>query len=704
MQTLAAVAMMLLPAACADDYDDSALWDKVNDHEERIAALEKWQEQTNQSIAAMQELLNTTDMITGVSAVSEGGQTVGYTITFLHSDPITIYNGTPGADGEDGADGADGQTPQIGLAQAEDGNWYWTLNGETLTDADGNSIRANGLDGADGEDGEDGATGPEGPQGDDGTSAPTPQIKLGSNVTGTIMTDNGQTIADAWYLSVDGGATWYRVSGTDGTNGDAWFSDEPKKEGNYYVFTLTDQSTFRVAAYQPFCILAEGETIGTFDNATVPVNEATTLYLSIDEGIEYSSIVAQISSVDAVLTRAGVSDWKVAKGTEQNTLTVTPGTQPYALLDVSLLLTDGSKLTASRLLEDPGYTDDGQGNYTVTSAEGLKNIAKLVNEEGKTDIDITLTGNITLTGVDEGESNWTPIGIDYNHQYTGTFDGGGHTITGLTVTTSDQYAGLFGCIGSGGKVMNVKLEGVKIESDNGTSDVGGVAGWSYGNIENCSVSGSVSGSGMNGVAGGVVGYQSGGFLTGCSSSATVNAGGVAGGVAGLTDRGATLTACYATGDVTIESSGTGSYFAGGVVGNNGSSSTLKACYAWGSVTGSGSGTVYVGGVTGSNDLGTLTACYHAKGTVKGSDGATGGVAGRNYKGLMPYGGIITACYWGDNGQEQGIGEDQVGTGGTTQVTDGLWQNALAHMNAALNESGWTYRLGGDNLPELVQNQ
>ena len=704
MQTLAAVAMMLLPAACADDYDDSALWDKVNDHEERIAALEKWQEQTNQSIAAMQELLNTTDMITGVSAVSEGGQTVGYTITFLHSDPITIYNGTPGADGADGSDGADGQTPQIGLVQAADGNWYWTLNGETLTDADGNPIRANGLDGADGEDGEDGATGPEGPQGNDGTSAPTPQIKLGSNVTGTIMTDNGQTIADAWYLSVDGGATWYRVSGTDGTNGDAWFSDEPKKEGNYYVFTLTDQSTFRVAAYQPFRILTEAEKNGTdnFTNATVTINGATTFYLYIDNDIKYQEIVAQISSVDAVLTRADVSDWTVVKGTEQNTLTVTPGTQPYALLDVSLLLTDGSKLTASRLLEDPGYTDDGQGNYTVTSAEGLKNIAKLVNEEGQTDIDITLTGNITLTEVDEGESNWTPVCSDYDNPYTGTFDGGNHTITGLTVTTSDQYAGLFGCIGSGGKVMNVKLEGVKIESDNGTSDVGGVAGWSYGNIENCSVSGSVSGSGMNGVAGGVVGYQSGGFLTGCSSSATVNAGGVAGGVAGLTDRGATLTACYATDNVTIESSGTGSYFAGGVVGNNGSSSTLKACYAWGSVTGSGSGTVYVGGVTGSNDLGTLTACYHAKGTVSGPGGTTGGVAGRNFKDSMLGGGIITACYWGDNGQEQGIGEDQVGTGETTQVTDGNWLGAKDAMNAALNGlTTWRYDLG-EGLPVLTQ--
>lgn len=346
--------------------------------------------------------------------------------------------------------------------------------------------------------------------------------------------------------------------------------------------------------------------------------------------------------------------------------------------------------------KDKGYTDDGQGNYTVTSAEGLKNIAKLVND-GNTGIDITLTGNITLTG------DWTPIGTSISNAYKGTFDGGDHTITGLTVTGSDQYAGLFGYIDTGGKVKNVTLEDVKIESNNGRGCVGGVAGWSYGNIENCSVSGSVSGSGMNGIAGGVVGFQVGGSLTGCSSSATVNAGNTAGGVAGTTNNGATLTACYATGDVTVENDGTSNAWAGGVVGSNGGG-TLTACYAWGKVTGSGSGTIYTGGVTGSNDLGTLTACYHAKGTVKGSDGATGGVAGRNFKDSMLGSGIITACYWGGNGQEQGIGEDQVGTGGTTQVTDGLWQNALAHMNAALNESGWTYRLGGDNLPELVQNQ
>ncbi|WP_188521403.1 fimbrillin family protein [Bacteroides fragilis] len=351
--------------------------------------------------------------------------------------------------------------------------------------------------------------------------------------------------------------------------------------------------------------------------------------------------------------------------------------------------------------KDKGYTDDGQGNYTVTSADGLKNIAKLVNEQWNLGINITLTADIDLSGID-----WTPIGIDYNHQYKGTFNGGGHTITGLTVTTSDQYAGLFGYIGSGGTVKDVTLEGVQIATTHSVGDAGGVAGYSYGNIENCSVSGSVSGSGMNGIAGGVVGFQVGGSLTGCSSSATVNAGNTAGGVAGTTNNGASLTACYATGDVTLVSNDIGTYFAGGVVGSNGSSSTLKACYAWGSVTGSGSGTVYVGGVTGTNDCGTLTACYHAKGTVKGSDGATdgatGGVAGRNFKGLMPYGGIITACYWGDNGQEQGIGEDQVGTGETTKVTDGDWQNAVTQMNAALNGlTTWYYDLSNEGLPVLM---
>lgn len=337
--------------------------------------------------------------------------------------------------------------------------------------------------------------------------------------------------------------------------------------------------------------------------------------------------------------------------------------------------------------KNKGYTDDGQGNYTVTTADGLMNVAELVNG-GKTDINITLDTDLDLTG-----KEWTPIG-NYEKQYTGTFNGGGHTITGLTVTGSDQYVGLFGHIGSGGTVKDVTLEEVKIESNNDMSAVGGVAGRSYGTLENCSVSGSVSGSG---IAGGVVGYQSGGFLTGCSSSATVNAGGVAGGVAGLTDSGATLTACYATGDVTLESINSGGNFVGGVVGSN-TSCTLKACYAWGSVTGSGSGTIYVGGVTGTNDEGTLTACYHANGTVSGPAGTTGGVAGRNYKFFNAP--VITACYWRSN-PDTGIGYNEGGstTIETTKVTDGDWQNAVTQMNAALSGKGWQYELTGA-LPTL----
>ena len=343
--------------------------------------------------------------------------------------------------------------------------------------------------------------------------------------------------------------------------------------------------------------------------------------------------------------------------------------------------------------KDPGYTvsEDGK-TYEVYNAEGLKNIAELVNEEWKLGINITLTDNIDLTGID-----WTPIGKDDNKAYTGTFDGNGKTITGLTVTGSYKYAGLFGDIDENGTVKNVVLEGVQITRDNSSGYAGGVAGDSWGTIENCSVSGSVSGTTF---AGGVVGSQWGGSITGCNSSATVKGVIFAGGIAGETNSGASLTGCYATGDVTVENDGTNNSHAGGVVGYNGGG-TLTACYATGSVTGSGSGTIYVGGVTGSNNFGILTACYHAKEDVSGPTGTTGGVAGRNFKGSMSGGGIITACYWGDNGQTQGIGEDQVGTGGTTQVTDGNWSGAKDAMNDALQSAGseWRYELTGA-LPTL----
>ena len=217
--------------------------------------------------------------------------------------------------------------------------------------------------------------------------------------------------------------------------------------------------------------------------------------------------------------------------------------------------------------KDLGYTIESDGSYTVTSADGLMNIAKLVNG-GKSDINITLDKNIDLTGKD-----WTPIGTSLSNSYTGTFDGGGHTITGLTVTTNDKYAGLFGYIGDAGTVKNVVMEGVLITSNNGLSRAGGVAGFSRGTIENCSVSGSVSGT-VN--VGGVVGAQWGGFITGCSSSATVKGSVDVGGVAGLTNSNATMTACYATGNVTSTGSSTVNVYIGGFCGYN--STTVTACY------------------------------------------------------------------------------------------------------------------------------
>ena len=240
------------------------------------------------------------------------------------------------------------------------------------------------------------------------------------------------------------------------------------------------------------------------------------------------------------------------------------------------------------------------------------------------------------------------------------------------------------------------LKDVQIESDNQYGCVGGVAGNSNGDIENCSVSGSVS---SRCTAGGVVGWQFGGSITLCGSSVTVKGTGEVGGVAGKTDNSATLTACYATGNVTFERASTINTFAGGVVGFNGS--ILTACYATGNVTGTGTGTgsCYVGGVTGDNASGTLTACYHATGTVNGPDGATGGVTGRNYTSLGAP--VITACYW-RNDQAQGIGYNQAVNGDTKKVEGDDWTAAMNAMNAALSGTGWQYATDDGDTPLVIK--
>ncbi|UYU73462.1 fimbrillin family protein [Bacteroides thetaiotaomicron] len=309
--------------------------------------------------------------------------------------------------------------------------------------------------------------------------------------------------------------------------------------------------------------------------------------------------------------------------------------------------------------KDLGYTIESNGSYTVTSADGLMNIAKLVNG-GKTDINITLGKNIDLTG-----KGWTPIGTNYEKRYKGTFDGRGHTIKGLTVTTNDQFVGLFGYLDKAGTVKNVVMEGIQITSNHVlmSGNTGGVVGYSWGTIENCSVSGSVSGTNC---VGGVVGSQKAGSIIGCSSSAIVKGTRYVGGVAG--EKWGTMTACYATGNVTLEINSPQDLSGGGVVGLNGGS-TVLACYATGNVNskGSNTGNVHIGGLFGDNYT------------------------------------VVTACYWKNN-QEQGFDRNQHSTAPeATKVDDSVvtWQKAVDVMNTALQNAGskWRYELNGA-LPTL----
>ena len=307
-----------------------------------------------------------------------------------------------------------------------------------------------------------------------------------------------------------------------------------------------------------------------------------------------------------------------------------------------------------------GYIyDSNTKTYTVYNADGLL----AWNEAAQKDrsINCTLTADIDLTGKD-----WTPIGTNFYNSYTGTFDGGGHTIKGLTVTTNDQYVGLFGRLGKAGTVKNVVMEGVQITSNHSLGYAGGVAGFSWGGtIENCSVSGSVSGTVS---VGGVVGIQWEASITGCSSSATVKGMVQVGGVAGETNTGATMVACYATGNVTIEIDPIDNILGGGLVGFNAGSSVL-ACYATGNVTSTGSstGNVHIGGFLGDNYT------------------------------------TVTACYWKNN-HEQGIGYNKEGFAPEATKVDGTnvtWQKAVDAMNTALQKAGseWRYELKGA-LPTL----
>ncbi len=466
-------------------------------------------------------------MITSVTPVKVGDEVTGYTISFLYSDPITIYNGTQGEAGD---------TPQIGLTQDEAGDWYWTLNGELMTDADGNPIRANGEDGKDGQDGADGEDGQDGADGSDGrpgstgrpgTPAPTPQIKLGSALTsGTYYGIDGtqQTAPDtgAWYLSVDNGASWYRISGENassgssgstgaqgpagpagpqgpqGEKGDSFFAEAPElsEDGSHYIFTLADNTTISVPAYQSITI---GEGTGTL---TVAANGTSNITLTLDE--DYTAIVAQITPEDdntAIATRAD-NGWSVEATLNDGTatITVTAPASGKALLDVSLIRADGSKVTASRVLQAVNFITtenstniNGTGDYVLKGSFGssitITGGSPTIYLDGanvSAPISITNGANATIHVV--GASNHVSTsgnssGVFVDDSSTVTIEGSGKD-DALTVQGGYGAAGIGGYSDSGdgipcGKIIirNVTLTANSSNEENGSFGAGiGAAG------------------------------------------------------------------------------------------------------------------------------------------------------------------------------------------------------------------------------------
>ena len=416
-------------------------------------------------------------------------------------------------------------------------------------------------------------------------------------------------------------------------------------------------------------IVADGQTVTygsptlRFTHRTARVTVVLTDYTEGLASVQLTGLSTEGDNPDIIVPydkgsntyTAIVAPQSVAAGTTFITCTFTNGkTFVYKMKNATVWQAGGEYTYTVSLAaaKDLGYTIESNGSYTVTSADGLMNIAELVNG-GKTDINITLDKNIDLTG-----KGWTPIGTSFDNSYKGTFDGGGHTITGLAVTTNDQFVGLFGYLNRAGTVKNVVMEGVLITSNHMFGCTGGVVGYSWGTIENCSVSGSVSGTDC---VGGVVGSQKAGSIIGCSTSATVKGTHYVGGVAG--EKWGSMTACYATGNVTLEIASQKNNFGGGVVGLNGGSRVL-ACYATGNVTSTGSstGNVHIGGLFG--------------------DSYT----------------TVTACYWKNN-QERGYK-----TAPESTKVDGTyvtWQNAVDAMNTALQNAGseWRYELKGA-LPTL----
>ena len=259
-----------LTPSCNEGYEDSELTGRVENLENKVQKLE---EQMNSNISSLQsiiEAVQNNDYITSVTPLMEDGTEIGYTIFFKKGNPITLYHGQNGHDGQDGKpgeNGQDGYTPQIGVKQDADGIFYWTLDGEWMTDENGNKIKAQGIDGQDGKPGEDGQDGKPGEDGldgkpgedgQDGKDGITPQFKIED---------------EYWWVSYDDGATWKKLGQATGSDATSIFKSVTKNDKEV-IFTLNDDTTIVIPITQKIEISFDfnGDEVGISEGKTIYIN------------------------------------------------------------------------------------------------------------------------------------------------------------------------------------------------------------------------------------------------------------------------------------------------------------------------------------------------------------------------------------------------------------------------------------------------
>lgn len=252
----------MLFAGC--EYDDSELKTKVDDLDDRLAAVEAQVKTMNQHIQTLQQLLDQKLFITSVVDNGDGSWTLGLISSAGEASSITIRNGKDGANGQDGqdgqngADGKDGSTPEVGVRQDSDGRYYWTVNGEWVTDKEGNKLPVTGNDGKDGQDGKPGQDGEDGQPGQPGQPGQDGQDGQDGadgkdGVTPTFKIEDGK-----WWVSYDHGMTYIECGKATGDDGDAFFKDARLSEdGRLAYLTLADGTVLTFEIYREFNIAFE---------------------------------------------------------------------------------------------------------------------------------------------------------------------------------------------------------------------------------------------------------------------------------------------------------------------------------------------------------------------------------------------------------------------------------------------------------------